>query len=30
MLPFCAVLTPGVVFFFNFAAESYQLRTDSR
>ncbi len=25
MLPFCAVLTPAVVFFFNFAAESYQL-----
>lgn len=25
MLPFCAVLTPAVIFFFNFAAESYQL-----
>lgn len=25
MLPFCAILTPAVVFFFNFAAESYQL-----
>jgi hypothetical protein len=25
MLPFAAVLTPAVVFFFNFAAESYQL-----
>lgn len=25
MLPFCALLTPAVVFFFNFAAESYQL-----
>ncbi len=25
MLPFCAFLTPAVIFFFNFAAESYQL-----
>ena len=25
MLPFCAILSPAVVFFFNFAAESYQL-----
>ncbi len=25
MIPFCAVLTPAVVFFFSFAAESYQL-----
>jgi hypothetical protein len=25
MLPFAALLTPAVVFFFNFAAESYQL-----
>ncbi len=25
MLPFCAILAPAVVFFFNFAAESYQL-----
>lgn len=25
MLPFSAVLTPAVIFFFNFAAESYQL-----
>lgn len=25
MLPFCAILTPFVVFFFNFSAESYQL-----
>jgi hypothetical protein len=25
MLPFCACLTPAVVFFFNFAAESYNL-----
>jgi hypothetical protein len=25
MLPFCAVLTPAIIFFFNFAAESYQL-----
>jgi hypothetical protein len=25
MLPFAAVLTPAVIFFFNFAAESYQL-----
>ncbi len=25
MIPFCAVLTPAVIFFFNFAAESYQL-----
>jgi hypothetical protein len=25
MLPFSAILTPAVVFFFNFAAESYQL-----
>ena len=25
MLPFCAFLSPAVVFFFNFAAESYQL-----
>lgn len=25
MLPFAAILTPAVVFFFNFAAESYQL-----
>jgi hypothetical protein len=25
MVPFCAVLTPAVIFFFNFAAESYQL-----
>ncbi|HSX11839.1 MAG TPA: hypothetical protein VLF94_09005 [Chlamydiales bacterium] len=25
MLPFCAILTPAVIFFFNFAAESYQL-----
>lgn len=25
MLPFCALLTPAVVFFFNFAAESYQI-----
>ena len=25
MLPFCAILAPGVVFFFNFAAESYNL-----
>jgi hypothetical protein len=25
MLPFCAVLTPAVVFFFNFSAESYWL-----
>lgn len=25
MLPFCAVVTPAVIFFFNFAAESYQL-----
>jgi hypothetical protein len=25
MLPFCAVLTPAVIFFFNFAAESHQL-----
>lgn len=25
MIPFCALLTPAVIFFFNFAAESYQL-----
>ncbi len=25
MIPFAAVLTPAVIFFFNFAAESYQL-----
>lgn len=25
MLPFCAILTPAVIFFFNFAAESFQL-----
>jgi hypothetical protein len=25
MLPFCACLTPAIVFFFNFAAESYNL-----
>lgn len=25
MLPFCAIMTPAVVFFFNFAAESYQV-----
>lgn len=25
MLPFCAILAPAVVFFFNFAAESFQL-----
>ncbi|HSX26232.1 MAG TPA: hypothetical protein VLE89_04405 [Chlamydiales bacterium] len=25
MVPFCALLTPAVIFFFNFAAESYQL-----
>jgi hypothetical protein len=25
MIPFCAILTPAVIFFFNFAAESYQL-----
>jgi hypothetical protein len=25
MLPFCAILTPAVIFFFNFAAESYQI-----
>lgn len=25
MLPFCAILAPAVVFFFNFAAESYQI-----
>lgn len=25
MLPFCAILSPAVVFFFNFAAESYVL-----
>ncbi len=25
MLPFCALLTPAVIFFFNFAAESYQI-----
>ena len=25
MLPFAAILTPAVVFFFNFSAESYQL-----
>ncbi len=25
MLPFCAILTPGVVFFFNFAAECFNL-----
>ena len=25
MIPFCAVLTPAVIFFFTFAAESYQL-----
>jgi hypothetical protein len=25
MLPFCALLTPSIVFFFNFAAESYHL-----
>jgi hypothetical protein len=25
MIPFSAVLTPAVIFFFNFAAESYQL-----
>lgn len=25
MLPFCALLTPAVTFFFSFAAESYQL-----
>ncbi len=25
MVPFCAVLTPAVIFFFNFAAESYQI-----
>ncbi len=25
MLPFCALLTPAVVFFFNFSAESYAL-----
>lgn len=25
MLPFCAILTPFVIFFFNFSAESYQL-----
>lgn len=25
MLPFCAILSPAVIFFFNFAAESYQL-----
>lgn len=25
MLPFCALLTPALIFFFNFAAESYQL-----
>lgn len=25
MLPFCAILTPSIVFFFNFATESYQL-----
>lgn len=29
MLPFCALLTPAVVFFFNFAAESYQLLRSS-
>lgn len=25
MLPFCAILTPAVIFFFNFASESFQL-----
>jgi hypothetical protein len=25
MLPFCAILTPAVIFFFNFAAECHQL-----
>ncbi|HSX37969.1 MAG TPA: hypothetical protein VLE95_03970 [Chlamydiales bacterium] len=25
MLPFCAILSPAVIFFFNFAAESHQL-----
>ena len=25
MLPFCAILSPTVIFFFNFSAESYQL-----
>lgn len=30
MLPFCAILTPGVIFFFNFAAESHQLLQEKR
>lgn len=30
MLPFAALLTPAVIFFFNFAAESYQLLQDAR
>ena len=30
MLPFCAILTPFIVFFFNFSAESYQLLQESR
>ena len=25
MIPFCAILSPVVIFFFNFSAESYQL-----
>lgn len=25
MIPFCAILTPGILFFFNFAVESYAL-----
>ena len=25
MIPFCAMLTPGILFFFNFAVESYAL-----
>lgn len=25
MIPFCAILTPAVIFFFTFAAESYQI-----
>ncbi len=30
MLPFAAILTPAVIFFFNFAAESYQLLQPKR
>lgn len=29
MLPFCAILTPTVIFFFNFSAESFQLLQSS-